>query len=258
MKNLCLIIICSLALYSCPPIPETGLYNKEIWLGVNGSSLPYRILYPDDFNPSQNKKYPVVLFLHGAGERGDDNESQLQHIAQKFLEKDIKNKYPTIVIFPQCPKKEYWANIVKRWSKINSSMPPTPPMAKVMSLMDEIYLNQYVNKNQIYLAGLSMGGFGTFDLLSRKPEMFAAAIAICGGADLDKVQNYKDIPIQIFHGAKDPVVPVKLSQDVHQALVAINGKSTYTEYSEGDHLVWDKAFNDPNLFSWLFKQKKSQ
>lgn len=258
MKNLFFIIICSFVFYSCPPpLVETDVYLKKTWKSKNGETLPYRILYPDGFKPHQHDEYPVLLFLHGAGERGKDNQSQLINIAPKFLKNEFKEKHKAIVIFPQCPKQEYWANVEKRWSKINSSSPPTPPMQKVMELIDDLLTKQYVNKDQIYVAGLSMGGFGTFDLLSRKPDVFAAAIAICGGADLDQVQAYKNIPIQIFHGAKDPVVPVKLSKEVHEALKAIGGNSIYTEYPDGDHLVWDQAFDNPDLVSWLFSQRKS-
>ncbi len=259
MKNLFLIIICSILFYSCPPpLVESGVYHKKIWKSETGSKLPYRIIYPEGFKPNKYDLYPLVLFLHGAGERGNDNKSQLKHIAPKFLEEDFKRNNKAIIVFPQCPKKDYWVNIEERWSKINSSLPPTPAMENVISLMEDLYSKQYVDQDQIYVAGLSMGAFGTFDLLSRKPEMFAAAIAVCGGADLSKVQNYKDIPIQIFHGAKDEVVPVKLSQDIHSALSSIDGKSTYTEYPEGGHLVWDKAFSQPDLLAWLFKQKKNK
>ena len=254
MKNLCLIIFCSILLFACPPIPETGAYNKEIWTSPGGDKLPYRIMFPDGFNPKAETQYPVILFLHGAGERGNDNESQLIHIAPKFLEPNFKNK--AIIVFPQCPKGGYWANIEKRWSKINSKTAPTPSMANVIELMNELTSNTFVDKTRIYVGGLSMGGFGTFDLMSRKPEMFAAAIAICGGADLDLVENYKDIPIQIFHGAKDPVVPVELSREVHEVLKSMDGNSTYIEYPDGGHLVWDQAFQESDLLPWLFKQQK--
>jgi len=156
----------------------------------------------------------------------------------------------------QCPKGGYWANIEKRWSKINSKTAPTPSLSNVIELMTELTSKRFVDKNRVYVAGLSMGGFGTFDVLSRKPEMFAAAVAICGGADLDLVEKYKDIPIQIFHGAKDPVVPVELSREVNEVLKSMNGNSIYREYQEGGHLVWDQAFEEPDLIPWLFDQKK--
>lgn len=221
---------------------------------------PIKHRYLEPYKIDENEKYPLVIFLHGAGERGSDNESQLVHIANIFLDEELRKVYPAYVIFPQCPKEEYWANVkIDRKKGIwtpDFNQPFTLPLRKVRSLISNLVKEHQIDKNRIYVAGLSMGGFGTLDLLSRPPNFVAAAIAICGGGDTSLVHNYKDIPLKIFHGAKDPVVPVELSRDLNQALIKVNGKHQYIEYPEGDHLVWNQAFEEEWLIPWLFAQKK--
>lgn len=231
-------------------------YNNVKYIN-NGDTLNYRILYPQDFDLS--KSYPLVLFLHGAGERGDDNQAQLKHIAPLFQEETVRNQYPAIVIFPQCPEDDYWAKVDRTdgiWTA-KSSEEATRAMQLVISLMDKFKSYDFVNKRRMYLAGLSMGGFGTFDYLIREPETFAAAIAICGGADLDKIDLINNMPLRIYHGAQDPVVPVELSRKAYAQLV--KGGSTkieYKEYPAGGHDIWTQAMTELDQFDWLFSQVK--
>lgn len=220
--------------------------------------INHRFLTPKSLDSDQ--LYPLVIFLHGAGERGIDNEAQLVHIANRFSNEKTRKAHPAYVVFPQCPTDDYWANVnIDRekglWTP-NFNQPMRQPLLKVRSLILKFIEEHQIDENRIYIAGLSMGGFGTLDLLSRPPDFAAAAIAICGGGDTSLVSRFKDVPLKIFHGAKDPVVPVQLSRDLNEALLKVNGQHQYIEYPEGDHLVWNQAFEEDWLLPWLFKQKK--
>ena len=251
------------AMFSCSPSTTSkdnamilSYYNKSKY--VKGSdTLSYRILYPRDFD--LNKVYPLVLFLHGSGERGNDNQSQLKHIASLFQSDEVRDNHPAIIVFPQCPTDGYWANVERSndvWS-VESTGDPTPSLQLVMELMDKMKTHSFVDRQRIYVGGLSMGGFGTFDLLVRDPDTYAAGIAICGGADLRKLDLIKEIPLRIYHGAQDPVVSVSLSREASQRLQDLGGTSVkYTEYSDGAHDIWTRAMTEPDQFDWLFSQHK--
>ncbi len=225
--------------------------------GRTAEGLHYRSFYPSQYH-EKGVKIPLVLFLHGAGERGDDNESQLAHIAPILSAAEQQEKHPAILVFPQCPEEGYWAHVNRgegQWT-VKSSETPTPSMAKVIQLLDRLLEDPKVDRTRVYLSGLSMGGFGTFDLLSRRPELFAAAVPICGGADTMKVSAYSDIPLWNFHGALDPVVPVELSQEFMSSFIEAGGNPRYTEYHDGEHDVWNRAYQEEQLIPWLFKQRK--
>ncbi|MDY7394326.1 prolyl oligopeptidase family serine peptidase [Aureibaculum sp. 2210JD6-5] len=233
-------------------------FVKE-YLVEGTDTLKLRVLYPKDFKKTES--YPLVVFLHGAGERGNDNEKQLVHGSQLFV--DSIQKYPAIVVFPQCKENDYWANAeVDRTTKpITLQFPkerkPTKSMHLVVRYLDELVKNNYVNKNQIYLGGLSMGGMGTFELLGRKPHMFAAAFAICGGGNTELAEKYaKNTPMWIFHGAEDDVVDPRLSVEMVSALMKYGAKPNFNLYRNTNHNSWDAAFAEPELLSWLFSNKK--
>ncbi|MFI2743288.1 prolyl oligopeptidase family serine peptidase [Zhouia sp. PK063] len=224
-------------------------------------TLHYQILYPEHF--SKQKQYPVVLFLHGAGERGNDNTSQLIHGSTLFLADSIQTKYPAIVIFPQCPKNDYWANAVIDRSSFPLNITfknggePTKALSLVMKLIDKTVQESYVKKDQVYVMGLSMGGMGTFEIIYRKPNMFAAAIAICGGAAPETASVYaKTLPIWIFHGAEDNVVNPQYSLQMVSAILKDGGHPQYTLYEHANHNSWDATFAQPKLLSWLFSKHK--
>lgn len=223
-----------------------------------GETLPYRILYPEGF--SQDKQYPLILFLHGAGERGTDNQKQLLHGGEFFKEKVLSGDYPAIVVFPQAPQEEYWARIEPGSRETGFSFPddpqPTWPLTLVMELLDELLEEDYIKKDQVYVGGLSMGGMGTLELLKHRPEAFAAAIAICGGGNPDHVSAYADnTALWFFHGALDEVVPVEHSYRMVHALQDLGADVTLTIYEEAGHNAWDPAFAEGDLLSWLFSKK---
>ncbi len=216
--------------------------------------MPYTVFFPSTIK--KDKKYPLILFLHGAGERGDDNQRQMKHVVPYLISDTIQQKFSSIILVPQCPEDDYWAPVKRgEWTMLNNGA-ITMSMEKVVQILKKISLDKRVDQSKIYVIGLSMGGFGTCDIISRYPELFAAAVPICGGADLTKVNKFKDVPIWAFHGALDQVVSVKLSRDLISGLQQVGGIPIYTEYHDSGHNIWDAAVRDPKLLPWLFSQHK--
>jgi len=236
-------------------------YERGIYI-AKGDTMPYRILFPYNFDPS--RKYPLILVLHGSGERGNDNEVQLSHGGDLFLKPEIREQYQAIVVFPQCPKEGSWSNVQiktdsagKRRFDFVEGGAPTQPMINLMGLLDQLLDKPYVNKHQVYVGGLSMGGMGTFEILRRKPNTFAAAFAICGGDNSFNAKKYaKKVPLWIFHGAQDDVVPAEHSEIMVEAIKAAGGDPKFTLYPNDKHNSWDDAFKEPDLIPWLFEHKK--
>ena len=239
---------------------DTNLYKPEKFI-QGTDTLLYRILMPENFD--KTKTYPVLLFLHGAGERGNDNQAQLIHGGKLFLRPEVRANYPAIVIFPQCPEDSYWSNVKssmvngKRNFEFEKGGKPTLAMKMVMSLMEQVKDLPYTDNKRIYAGGLSMGGMGTFEILRRMRGEFAAAFAVCGGDNPENVRKYKNIPLWIFHGAKDDVVPPENSQIIADALKAKKADVKFTMYPEANHNSWDQAFAEPELLSWLFSHKRN-
>lgn len=250
--NFLLILILTVIMHSCSVKRNT--YIPRIFKTTTGNILPYNIYYPESYN--KKEKTPLLIMLHGAGERGSDNTRQLIHVAPLLGRKAISDKYPAVLLWPQCPEEDYWAPVKRFEWVFEEGAGATRAMQSLMSLIDQILKDKNIDHERIYIAGLSMGGFGTLDLLSRIPEKIAAAVPICGGADLTKAGNYADIPLWIFHGAKDNVVGVKQSRDLVSLLKLSGADVRYTEYPEGDHDVWNEAFSEPELLPWLFSQRK--
>ena len=238
------------------------LYEKKEFISGT-DTLRYRILYPVNYN--DNKKYPLIVFLHGSGERGSDNEAQLTHGGKLFADSAVRQQFPAIVVFPQCSANDFWARLGRDPNKkdslgqftFKSEQPIGKGLALVSSLLDSLMATKTINTKKIYLGGLSMGGMGTFELLWRKPEFFAAAFPICGGGDPQKVTVYgRKFPVWIFHGDNDQAVPVGNSRLMNNVLNAAGAKVKYSEYPGVGHNSWDNAFAEPELLPWLFKQKK--
>ncbi|MFQ3591919.1 MAG: prolyl oligopeptidase family serine peptidase [Gemmataceae bacterium] len=215
------------------------------------ASLPYRLLKPQGYDGQT--AYPLVIFLHGAGERGKDNKAQMKHGVKNFASDEVRKKYPCFVMVPQCPPHPArWAD----WTATGTTKEPTEPLALVLALLEELKKEYQIDENRIYLTGLSMGGFGTWDLLSRKPDLFAAAIPICGGGDPRSAKKFAHVPIWAFHGAKDNVVRPERSREMIEALKKAGGSPKYTEYPEAGHDSWTKTYADPAVLEWLFAQKR--
>ncbi|MDX5437135.1 MAG: prolyl oligopeptidase family serine peptidase [Pontibacter sp.] len=239
---------------------ELDAYERKMYVKGN-DTLPYRILYPKGFVPGQ--KYPLVLVLHGAGERGNNNEAQLVYGAKRFL--DEQDEFPAIVVFPQCPTDSYWSNVDivkdesgKRTFNFQEGGKPTAAMRSLMGLLKQLQKSGNIDKDRMYLGGLSMGGMGTFELLRRKPKVFAAAFPICGGGAPETAGKYaeKVNDFWIFHGEVDSVVPVEHSKVMAKAIEQEGGNVRLTIYPGVNHNSWDYAFKEPELLEWLFSKEK--
>ena len=229
-------------------------YEPREFIGKSGKPLKYRLIKPLDYK--FGKKYPLVLFLHGAGERGEDNAVTLKHAAKDFAGDALRSKYPAYVLIPQCPTGKKWSEV--DWSKDSSELPqdPSDSMQSIKELLDEMVENAGVDKTRIYITGLSMGGYGTWDAIARYPGFFAAAAPICGGGDPKTVDRFKSLPIWCFHGAKDQVVKVNRSREMVDALKQLGSPVKYTEYPEAQHDSWTQTYSNPELYDWMFSQRR--
>lgn len=235
-------------------------YKKKELVYAADKVLPYRILYPKNYDRS--KKYPLVFFLHGSGERGNDNEAQLTHGGKLFF--DSASAYPAIVVFPQCPADNSWNSMLVDRTQtppqrtFNYKKSPEPwPLAATYKLVTDLIKTEAVDKKRVYFSGLSMGGFGTFEMIWRHPKTFAAAMPICGGGDaMAYDKRVKKIPFWVFHGAADAVVDVKLSREMVDRLNKIGAKVKYSEYPGVNHNSWDNAFAEPDYLHWMFSNNK--
>ena len=233
-------------------------FEKKVYITASGDSLNYRLLRPEI--EQEGEKYPLVLFLHGAGERGSDNEKQLFHGSQMWLNPVNRENYPAFVLFPQCPESGYWAYIGRPSSfetdKMPTDVPPSPIFIILKELLDTYLAMPQIDKQRIYIMGLSMGAMGTFDMTIRYPELFAAAIPICGAVNTTRLKAAKDVKFRIFHGDADNVVPVSGSRQAYKALKAAGADVEYIEFPGVGHGSWNPAFTQPDFMSWLFNQKK--
>lgn len=220
------------------------------------SSLKYRIFKPSDY--SKDKKYALVLTLHGSSLRGSDNKAQLkENRGPQELQSYIKrHKLNAIVVAPQCPAGERW--VETPWYGDSHTMPanPNPTMTLTIAMMKSLIKTMPINANRIYVTGLSLGGFGCWDIIQREPNLFAAAIPVCGGGDTAQASKLKNLPIWIFHGDSDFVVKTKRSRDMFTALKKVKANVKYTEYPNTGHDSFTPTYNDDKVLAWLFKQVK--
>ncbi|OAI42222.1 phospholipase [Planctomycetaceae bacterium SCGC AG-212-D15] len=250
MKPL-LALAVSLALTHAVLAQETKpALEKKTFTDAKGEKLPYRLLVPENYDAKQ--KYPLVIFLHGAGERGTDNEKQLVHGVPEFTRPENRKKYPCFLVAPQCPDEEKWGD----WT-VKEGLPekPTEPGRLVLELIDALQKEYSIDSKRLYLTGLSMGGFGTWDLISRHPEKFAAAVPICGGGDPKQAPKLVKVPIWAFHGGKDNAVKVERTREMIVAIDKAGGHPRYTEYYHEGHGSWVPAYKDGEMLKWMFEQK---
>lgn len=219
---------------------------------VNG--LPYRWLSPARL--AEGKRYPLVVFLHGSGERGTDNEKNLLYVSPLFLLDTVREKFPCFVLLPQCPLDDRWSHMENTPMGLRMQETPSAALAHVARLIDQVVKENPIDTRRIYIGGLSMGGYGTWEMVARYPRLFAAAFPICGGADITTAPQLRHLPIWAFHGALDAVVPADYSRTMIKALRQAHGKPRYTEYPLADHNSWVPALAEPELLPWLFSNRR--
>jgi predicted peptidase len=229
---------------------ETGFINATVRLGEN--SLNYVVYVPRDYAPE--RAWPVVLFLHGAGERGDNGLAQTQTGVGPAIRLHPE-RFPCLVVMPQCPANKGWG---PRLGNVAEATPEVADLA--LAALDATIQKYHGDPDRIYLTGLSLGGFGTWAIGARHPAKFAALMPICGGGrPADMAPLLKDLPIWVFHGDADPAVPVQRSRDMVEALKSAgNTKVKYTEYPGVGHNSWDRAYGDAEAIAWLLSQKREK
>jgi len=227
--------------------------------GTAGLRMPYRLLVPAE----SASTYPLVLFFHGSGERGNDNEKQLVHGVKRFARPDTRSRHPCFVLAPQCPtdldkQPIMWSGERERMHLLKLTPEVAIPLRTALELLNMIEDNYPIDPDRIYITGISMGGFAAWEALMRHPQRFAAAIPVCGGGDVSHADRIKNVPVWAFHGADDPVVPVECSRSMIKMIKNAGGQPLYTEYPGVGHNSWDRAYAEPELLSWFFSQKRAR
>ena len=238
------------------------IFEKKVHQTADGYKLNYRLYLPDDY--STDKKYPVILFFHGAGEKENDNTKQLRAGLPNMFTYSNGKVQECIVIAPQCPlltpDTAKWVNVpnwVDGCSYSTESIPESEHMKAVVDLLGVIRSDYSTDESRWYVTGLSMGGFATWDIIVRHPEIWAAAAPLCGGADYRKAEVVKDLPIWTFHGTADPTVPYTGTEKMVNALKELGSTTIkYTPMDNFQHNIWSAVYSNPLLYSWMFAQVK--
>ena len=219
---------------------QARVLDREVRKRVH---LEYLLYTPGQYTENTERLWPLILFLHGAGERGSDLEMVKKHGIPKIAE--ARDDLPFIAVSPQCPEGTTWSE----------------EMLALEALLDKVQEAYAVDPKRVYLTGLSMGGFGSWHLGALRPERFAAVVPICGGGDwffrrIQRVCTLAPVPVWAFHGAKDPVVPVERSVEMVEALRACGGNARLTIYPDADHDAWTRTYEDESLYDWLLQQSR--
>ena len=222
------------------PVPPGSQHSQTFEKQITKTlSCNYLLFLPEDYG-QKKQQWPLIMFLHGAGERGSDLNKVKVHGPPKIVEN--RKDFPFIVVSPQCPEDDWWTGKVE----------------VLINLLDDIVARYKVDTERIYLTGLSMGGFGTWSLASEYPERFAAIAPICGGGNRIMALRLEDVPVWVFHGAKDPVVPLEESEEMVNAIRSRGGNVKLTVYPDAGHDSWTETYNNQKLYDWFLEQRKSQ
>ena len=236
-------------------VPAVRLTEPRAYTNAAGKVLLYRWSEPKSLDPE--KKFPLVILFHGAGERGSDNKAQLVHGATDLLNYMRQNGIEAYFIAGQCPGGQQWVNTP--WNLPSHTMPaePSEAMGLAMELIEQTMKTCAVDQSRVLVTGISMGGYATWDIVQRRPEWFAAAMPCCGGGDVALAEKIRGVSIWAFHGDKDTVVPTKRSRDMTSALWAVDGKIRYREYPGVGHCCWGPTYADWDVvLKWFFSQRK--
>jgi predicted peptidase len=208
-------------------------FEKEITVKVD---LNYLLFLPAGYE-QDDKRWPLIVFLHGSGERGEDVAKVKVHGPPKIVES--KADFPFIVVSPQVRRRGWNPDYLK-------------------ALLDQVLADYRVDRDRVYLTGLSMGGSGTWSFAAEYPDYFAAIVPICGGGDPKEASKLKALPIWVFHGAKDESVPLSRSEEMVKALKEAGADVKFTVYPEAGHDSWTETYNNPELYQWLLSHKRGE
>lgn len=241
-----------------PKTLQDSFYDLTYTNSKYSHSMPYRLYVPENYDPAES--YPMVVVFHGAGERGNDNESHITAHESPLVwaQPEVQKDNPCFVVAAQCPTNELWVDTP--WDKGSydlDSVPISDEMQMVVDIIDLISGYYNIDTTRLYSTGISMGGYATWNINMLYPDLFAAMAPICGGADPSKASLLADKPIWAFHGGADSVVPVSGTREMVEALKAEGSDVIYTEYEGMDHNVWDKAYATPELIDWMFAQSNN-
>jgi predicted peptidase len=222
-------------------------FSEEKFVSRTGGSMPYVLFVPSQYDGKT--ALPLVLWLHGGGVRGDDPKQILAFGDQNgplfFARADNQRSHPAFVLAPQCPRDRYWSDPEGE----------TREMKIALQILDDVRRRYRVDARRLYVAGISMGGYGVWDVIVRHPELFAAALPMCGGGDPTRAGGIRT-PVWAFHGREDELVSVQESRRMIEAMRAAGLRPRYSEYPGVEHNVWHRAFQEPDLLDWLFKQRR--
>ncbi len=232
--------------------------------GTNGATLPYRLLSPD---VKPGKKYPLVILFHGAGSRGTNNVAQVRFTPLFRLTYDKgadgvwrQGEREAFMLFPQCAENTQW--VLHPWHAVKSSpytKKPSPGLENVHELVTKLKSELPIDASRLYVTGISMGGYATWDYIVRWPDEVAAAIVVCGGADdagIAADPRVSKIAMRIYHGSIDTTVPTVRGRSAFDAIRKTNRKATYIEFGGEGHGIWDRVYNEPGLGKWLFSNRR--
>lgn len=229
----------------------------------DGFKLPYRLLSPD---VAEGERRPLLLFLHGFGERGEENQRQLIHGGRTFAAPEFSGRHRAFVVAPQCPagvepgtdEQRVWTHRLERGGspELSADRPPTAQLAAAKALVDHLLATKPIDADRVYVCGLSMGGYATWELAMRHPDFWAAAAPICGAGDPAKAELLGSLPIWAFHGEADGVIPAERSREMVAAITAAGGRPIYSEYPGVGHDSWTPTFEARHVWDWLFAQRR--
>ncbi|MFA7173049.1 MAG: prolyl oligopeptidase family serine peptidase [Kiritimatiellia bacterium] len=230
-----------------------NITEQRIYTNAEGNTLPYRFHAPAKLEA--DKKYPLVILFHGAGSRGTNNCSQINHGGKEILAYTEKTGEEIFFIAPQCPEKMQWVDTP--WSLMAHKMPakPSENMGLAIELITKMFKEQPINRSRVCVTGISMGGYATWDIVQRHPEWFATAMPLCGGGDATLAWKIRNVSIWAFHGSIDSVVPTARSRAMVAALWQCDGKIRYREYPGFGHNCWTATYEDESVLAWFLGGK---
>jgi predicted peptidase len=215
----------------------------------------YRLLKPRAIRATE--KYPLLLFLHGADERGTDNRCQTKYLPQWMAQGDYRKNYPCFLVAPQCRPDRLWVETPRAFDRSAPRQAPGPQMQVAIDIVHDVIKNFPVDEERLYLTGLSMGGYGSWDLGTRLADRWAAVAPICGGGDELYADRLVGVPVWAWHGDADEIVPVAKSRRMIDTIRQAGGEPKYTELKGVGHDSWTPAYTDPQgLIPWMFAQRK--